>query len=30
VDVILKTERMHPSPQAVLLVRDYGSGVPEE
>src|SRR5258708_8063325 len=30
VDVILKTERMNPSSQAVLLVRDYGSGVPEE
>jgi len=30
VDVILKTERMNPSSQAVLLIRDYGSGVPEE
>jgi two-component system sensor histidine kinase CpxA len=30
VEVILKTERMSPSSQAVLLVRDYGPGVPEE
>jgi two-component system sensor histidine kinase CpxA len=30
VDVILKTERMNPSSQAVLLVRDYGPGVSEE
>jgi signal transduction histidine kinase len=29
VDVILKTERMNPSSQAVLSVRDYGPGVPE-
>jgi two-component system sensor histidine kinase CpxA len=28
VDVILKTERMNPSSQAVLSVRDYGPGVP--
>ena len=30
VDVILKTERMNPSSQAVLSVRDYGPGVPED
>jgi two-component system sensor histidine kinase CpxA len=30
VDVILTTERMNPSSQAVLSVRDYGPGVPEE
>ena len=30
VDVILKTERLNLSSQAVLLVRDYGSGVPED
>jgi two-component system sensor histidine kinase CpxA len=30
VDVVLKTEKMNPSSHAVLLVRDYGSGVPEE
>ena len=30
VEVILKTERMSPSSQAVLLVRDYGPGVPGE
>jgi signal transduction histidine kinase len=30
VEVILKTERMSPSSQAVLLVRDYGPGVREE
>jgi signal transduction histidine kinase len=30
VDVILKTERISPSVQAVLLVRDYGPGVREE
>jgi two-component system, OmpR family, sensor histidine kinase CpxA len=30
VDVILKTERMNPSSQAVLSVRDYGPGVPKE
>jgi len=30
VDVILKTERMSPSSQAVLSVRDYGPGVPED
>jgi signal transduction histidine kinase len=30
VEVILKTERMSPSSQAVLLVRDHGPGVREE
>jgi signal transduction histidine kinase len=30
VEVTLKTEKMSPSSQAVLLVRDYGPGVPEE
>src|ERR1700732_1730252 len=30
VEVILKTEKMRPSPQAVLSVRDYGPGVPGE
>jgi signal transduction histidine kinase len=30
VDVILKTERTSPSSQAVLSVRDYGPGVPED
>ena len=30
VDVILKTERMNPSSLAVLSVRDYGPGVPED
>jgi signal transduction histidine kinase len=30
VEVILKTEKMSPSSQAVLLVRDYGPGVPGE
>jgi two-component system sensor histidine kinase CpxA len=30
VDVIVKTERIRPSVQAVLLVRDYGPGVREE
>src|ERR1700730_12657090 len=30
VDVILKTERMNPSSQAVLSVCDYGPGVPGE
>jgi len=30
VDVILKTERMNLSSQAVLSVRDYGPGVPED
>jgi signal transduction histidine kinase len=30
VEVILKTERTRPSPQAVLLVRDFGPGVPGE
>jgi signal transduction histidine kinase len=30
VQVILKTEKMNPSLQAVLSVRDYGPGVPEE
>jgi two-component system, OmpR family, sensor histidine kinase CpxA len=30
VDVTLKTERMNPSSQAVLSVRDYGPGVPED
>jgi two-component system, OmpR family, sensor histidine kinase CpxA len=30
VEVILKTERMNPSSQAVLSVRDYGPGVPKE
>jgi two-component system sensor histidine kinase CpxA len=30
VEVILKTEKMSSSPQAVLSVRDYGPGVPEE
>jgi signal transduction histidine kinase len=30
VEVILKTEKMSPSPQAVLSVRDYGPGVPGE
>ena len=29
VEVILKTERMNPSSQVVLLVCDHGSGVPE-
>jgi two-component system sensor histidine kinase CpxA len=30
VGVVVKTERMGPSSQVVLLVRDYGPGVPEE
>jgi signal transduction histidine kinase len=30
VEVILKTEKPTPSPQAVLLVRDHGPGVPGE
>jgi signal transduction histidine kinase len=30
VEVILKTEKTTPSPQAVLLVRDHGPGVPGE
>jgi two-component system, OmpR family, sensor histidine kinase CpxA len=30
VEVTLKTEETRPSPQAVLLVRDYGPGVPRE
>jgi two-component system, OmpR family, sensor histidine kinase CpxA len=30
VEVILKTEKTKTSPQAVLLVRDYGPGVPGE
>jgi len=30
VEVILKTEGMSPSSQAVISVRDYGRGVPEE
>jgi len=30
VEVILKTEKMRASPQAVLSVRDYGPGVPGE
>jgi two-component system, OmpR family, sensor histidine kinase CpxA len=30
VEVILKTEQTRPLPQAVLLVRDYGPGVPGE
>jgi len=30
VEVILKTEKMSPSSQVVLLVRDYGPGVPGE
>jgi two-component system sensor histidine kinase CpxA len=30
VEVILKTEKMSPSSQAVLSVRDYGPGVPGE
>jgi signal transduction histidine kinase len=30
VELTLKTEKMSPSPQAVLLVRDYGPGVPAE
>jgi two-component system sensor histidine kinase CpxA len=30
VQVILKTEKMNPSSQAVLSVRDYGPGVPGE
>jgi two-component system sensor histidine kinase CpxA len=30
VEVTLKTEKMSPSSQAVLSVRDYGPGVPEE
>jgi len=30
VEVTLKTEETRPSPQAVLLVRDYGPGVPGE
>jgi two-component system, OmpR family, sensor histidine kinase CpxA len=30
VNVILKTEKMRPSSQAVLSVRDYGPGVPGE
>src|ERR1700730_7415812 len=30
VDVILKTEKMSPSSQVVLSVRDYGPGVPGE
>jgi len=30
VEVILKTEKMSPSPQAILSVRDHGPGVPRE
>jgi signal transduction histidine kinase len=30
VEVILKTEKLNPSPEAVLSVRDYGPGVPAE
>ena len=30
IEVILKTQRMSPSLPAILLVRDYGPGVPED